>query len=376
MKNIIKKVLKEFNDPLQWMRDINPIYEGSYYIDIEGLDNNEKCRIQQVLLDLGFRWNSIGVDDPDNKINKNACTKPNKAYSISNQSNGNKRLYRTTMTYEELDRPEYMDYLTTEQFLKMVDKNLNESNDFDWVKGGGLINPWEIDYTGVEFDIEPSVEDINTLIEMVLGIKEVSNADFWVRDFRGDDIQRILHYFHKKGKAYLTYQSHDGILSYSSRSDYSDWVNVRWVKYSNLINKPLTESEWDWVKNINPDVLEYMDNLTKDNPRINVKFSYGKNGSIIFHSIKDHNGMHYFTDEDLVSYLYDNYLSYPEVERILNTPNNYTDDDIKLLEDITITPQMLIDYIDTTLEDFGGSNEDYDDFIELRKVLSSITKNS
>jgi len=50
MKNIIKKVLKEFNDPLQWMRDTNPIYEGSYYIDIEGLDDGEKCRIQQILL--------------------------------------------------------------------------------------------------------------------------------------------------------------------------------------------------------------------------------------------------------------------------------------------------------------------------------------
>ena len=120
MKKLIKKILRE--SELDWIKDINPIYDNDYYIDISDLDNEEKCKLQQIILDFGFEW----AGPNPYKINQQACSMYNLAYTLYPTGEKRKRIYRSPSTFEELGSPDWMVYLTHQQFLDLVGRSLND----------------------------------------------------------------------------------------------------------------------------------------------------------------------------------------------------------------------------------------------------------
>lgn len=110
------QLTEEVDNNLQWIQDINPIYSDNFYIDIEDLDKDQKRQIQQMILDLGFRW-----ADGSNEILERALTNSNKGYTIHNDRE-EKTLYRSTSPKEEMGN--FYTGLETDQFLKLINKTL------------------------------------------------------------------------------------------------------------------------------------------------------------------------------------------------------------------------------------------------------------
>ena len=110
------QLTEEIDNSLQWIQDINPIYSDNFYIDIEDLDEDQKRQIQQMILDLGFRW-----EDGSNEILERALTNSNKGYTINNDRE-EKTLYRSTTPKEEMGK--FYTVLETDQFLKLINKTL------------------------------------------------------------------------------------------------------------------------------------------------------------------------------------------------------------------------------------------------------------
>lgn len=136
MRDVIKKILKE-EEGLNWIKNVNPLKYGDYFIDTYGLSRNEKIELQQKLLDLGFRWgdNSRGVlnsDGPD-KVNTWAINTL-QGYTTDGSKN---RIYYSIEPYDETTR-RWLKYLSYDDFLKLTNENINE--DFDWIKN---VNPTE-----------------------------------------------------------------------------------------------------------------------------------------------------------------------------------------------------------------------------------------
>jgi hypothetical protein len=120
-------------------------------------------------------------------------------------------------------------------------------DDFEWI-GNDLINPWDLGYGGIEFDIEPDPETLNKLIEMALATNPV-NINAWSDNARKDDIENILDYFYETGSSFLVKEG-DGMLVYGEKF-YSDWEGIKIVKYSHLIGKGLNESDdLDWIRDL------------------------------------------------------------------------------------------------------------------------------
>lgn len=120
MRRLIKKILRE--SELGWIMDSNPIYDNDYYIDIRGLDKEEKCKLQQIILDFGFEWDMLNPY----KINQQACSDSNVAYTLYPTGKERRRIYRSPSTFEELGSPDWMVYLTHQQFLDLVGRSLND----------------------------------------------------------------------------------------------------------------------------------------------------------------------------------------------------------------------------------------------------------
>ena len=120
MRRLIKKILRE--SELGWIKDSNPIYDNDYYIDIRGLDKEEKCKLQQIILDFGFEWDMFNPY----KINQQGCSDSNIAYTLYPTGEKRKRIYRSHLTFEEMGNPDWLVYLTHQQFLDLVGRNLND----------------------------------------------------------------------------------------------------------------------------------------------------------------------------------------------------------------------------------------------------------
>ena len=135
-------------------------------------------------------------------------------------------------------------------------KLIREFDDFGWAKSN-IINPWILGYTGIHFDVEPTRENINELIEMALSL-ELSNGDKYDYSFveggksREDDIDIILDNFNN-GSSYLGINI-DRKLGYGERKDYYDWKNIKWIEYSKLIDNGLNENKKDdgfgWAREV------------------------------------------------------------------------------------------------------------------------------
>jgi hypothetical protein len=127
--------------------------------------------------------------------------------------------------------------------------NIKETDDWFWVEG--LINPWELGYTAVEFDVQPSKEDIELLINFALLMPNIDKItkSIWERSM-DILIKKILNRYNKevsKRGVYLVIK--DNKFLWGLRPAYSYELNI--VKYSHLINTKLNESQddLDWIRN-------------------------------------------------------------------------------------------------------------------------------
>jgi hypothetical protein len=128
-------------------------------------------------------------------------------------------------------------------------KLIREFNDFEWTKG--LINPWELGYTAIEFDIQPSKEDVESLVNFALLMPNMDKdyKSIWERSMNGI-IKKIINRSNSGGSkrgVYLILRNNK--LLWGSRPPYSYEYNI--IKYSHLINNNLNESDdFDWIREI------------------------------------------------------------------------------------------------------------------------------
>jgi hypothetical protein len=140
--------------------------------------------------------------------------------------------------------------LSVINYSEAKDYLVNES-DFTWITDEP-INPWS-QYSMIVFDEKPTREEINYYIELALNTRKISNKDAWRITDREMDINSILNYIEDRGGVVLKIDQWDD-LQYASVSYYNSFHNA--IRYSQLINKNLNESEedeWAWTKGpINP----------------------------------------------------------------------------------------------------------------------------
>ena len=100
----------------------------------------------------------------------------------------------------------------------------------------GLINPWVLGYTGVEFDIKPTEENAREILNMAFNNLDIENP--WDEQ----DIQGFVSFVLEDDKYYLAIDD-SNTLMYGYRNNYSGWEYIKWIKYSMLINNGLNENK-------------------------------------------------------------------------------------------------------------------------------------
>jgi len=125
--------------------------------------------------------------------------------------------------------------------------NESEEDDFAWITDVPL-NPW-LEYDAIIFDKKPKKKKLNNYIELALSTKNPSNKESWEIGRKGD-IESILRYTKKYGEAVLMVDGNNNLV-YSDPS-YYDSKTINSIKYSQLVNKKINESEddeWSWITN-------------------------------------------------------------------------------------------------------------------------------
>jgi hypothetical protein len=125
-----------------------------------------------------------------------------------------------------------------------------EIEDFTWITDAPL-NPW-LEYDAIIFDKKPKKKKVNNYIQLALNTKNPSNKGSW-ETRRKEDIESILRYIKNYGEAALMLDGNNNLV-YADPS-YYDGKTINSIKYSQLVNKNLNESEedeWDWAKGIKP----------------------------------------------------------------------------------------------------------------------------
>jgi len=174
-----------------------------------------------------------------------------------------------------------------------------EMDDFDWMMGP--INPWS-QYSMLIFDEEPTREEINHYIELALNTGRISNKEAWEI---GEEqaIDGILEYIRRDGGAVLKINQW-GDLQYTDISYYNSSHNA--IRYSQLVNKKINESEEDdlkWIIDIEPqnyqwsatqnliNQTEIIPNAFMGEPMIKVPFT-----NLQFNKPKHFSNVHTFKD--------------------------------------------------------------------------------
>ena len=127
LRNIIREEIKD----IQWIKDTNPLKEGYYYIDADGLSREERLDLQQKILDLGFRW--------DERYNIPHYTSDNLNHIALNTLRGyvlngvDNRITYTVLAYPQYAK-NWLTYLSYNNFIKLYNQNINENDGKEWIK--------------------------------------------------------------------------------------------------------------------------------------------------------------------------------------------------------------------------------------------------
>ena len=122
-----------------------------------------------------------------------------------------------------------------------------EIEDFTWITDTPL-NPW-LEYDAIIFDKKPKKKKVNNYIQLALNTKNPSNKGSW-ETRRKEDIESILRYIKNYGESVLMVDGNNNLV-YADPS-YYDGKTINSIKYSQLVNKNLNESEedeWSWARN-------------------------------------------------------------------------------------------------------------------------------
>jgi len=128
-KKLIKKILKE--DELAWIRNVNPLAYGSYYVNISNLDTTDRCKLQQTILNSGINW----AGERGDTIKSVYCNDP-KVLAYVIEDNTLYISYTPSQEYKGLS-PETV-ILSVNMFMGLINRNLNESDDLGWMRDNSI----------------------------------------------------------------------------------------------------------------------------------------------------------------------------------------------------------------------------------------------
>jgi hypothetical protein len=131
-------------------------------------------------------------------------------------------------------------------------KLIREQDDFDWTNNT-LINPWELGYDLVFFDVVPTRKDVEELIEMVLtshNLNRHSKKAWSKTDTRNTIIRKIINRANLSNRGVYLILTDDKLLWGSGPIE----EEHNKINYSNLIETNLTESNdpLQWIRDTQP----------------------------------------------------------------------------------------------------------------------------
>lgn len=159
-----------------------------------------------------------------------------------------------------------------------------EIEDFTWITDAPL-NPW-LEYDAIIFDKKPKKKKVNNYIQLALNTKNPSNKGSW-ETRRKEDIESILRYIKNYGEAALMVDGNNNLV-YADPS-YYDGKTINSIKYSQLVNKNLNESEeemedpFKWIQEVEP-------------PYVGMKFKFIGYLPEIVYTVRDMNETHMYLD--------------------------------------------------------------------------------